>query len=112
MKKELQKTLTWDVGTESVLAPNNSFKTKKKAIIRNDNNTLLGIVGVLKDISGSIADCTESIKLDPYFPAAYMTRVMAKIQLKQLEEGCLDLSKAGELGMTDAYEEIKRTCNK
>ena len=45
MKKELQKTLNWDVKTESVLAPNNSFKTKKKAIIRNDNNTLLGIVG-------------------------------------------------------------------
>ena len=67
---------------------------------------------LLNDLRGSIADCSESIKLDPYFPAAYMTRGMAKIQLKQIEEGCLDLSKAGELGMTDAYLEIKRFCNK
>lgn len=67
---------------------------------------------LLNDLRGSITDCSESIKLDPYFPAAYMTRGMAKIQLKQIEEGCLDLSKAGELGMTDAYEEIKRFCNK
>jgi hypothetical protein len=31
MKKELQTTLNWDVRTESVLAPNNLFKTKKKS---------------------------------------------------------------------------------
>ncbi len=60
----------------------------------------------------SISDCAESIKLDSYFPLAYMTRGMAKIKLNQIEDGCLDLSKAGELGMADAYEEIKRSCNK
>jgi tetratricopeptide (TPR) repeat protein len=67
---------------------------------------------LLTDFRGCIADCSKSIDLDPYFPVAYMTRGMAKIQLKQIEEGCFDLSKAGELGMTDAYEEIKRSCKK
>jgi tetratricopeptide (TPR) repeat protein len=72
-----------------------------------------GIVKMLlEDFRGAIEDCNLSIKLDPSFPTAYMTRGMAKIHLNQKESGCLDLSKAGELGMTDAYEEIKRSCNK
>jgi hypothetical protein len=45
MKKELQQTLNWDIKIESVLSQNNSFNTRKKALIRNDNNNLLGIVG-------------------------------------------------------------------
>lgn len=45
MKKELQKTLNWDLKIEPVLSANNSFDTRKKALIRNDNNNLLGIVG-------------------------------------------------------------------
>jgi len=66
----------------------------------------------LADFLGAIEDCNESIKLDSSFPTAYTTRGLAKIHLNQKESGCLDLSKAGELGMSDAYEEIKRWCNK
>jgi hypothetical protein len=33
------------------------------------------------------------------------------IQLKQIDSGCLDFSKAGELGYTLAYELIKKYCN-
>ena len=67
---------------------------------------------IFEDFRGAIEDCTQSINLDPYFPTAYMARGIAKIHLNQKESGCLDLSKAGELGMSDAYEEIKRSCNK
>ena len=44
MKKELLKTIKWDLKTEPLTA-NNRIITEKKAIFRNDNNTLLGIVG-------------------------------------------------------------------
>lgn len=44
MKTALQPTLNWDIRLEPVTI-NNSFDTGKKAIIRNDNQQLLGIVG-------------------------------------------------------------------
>jgi hypothetical protein len=31
--------------------------------------------------------------------------------LKAIDEGCLDLSKSGELGYKEAYEIIKKYCN-
>ena len=42
---------------------------------------------------------------------AYYNRGLAKIQLGQKDSGCLDLSKAGELGYVEAYEAIKQYCN-
>ena len=62
------------------------------------------------DYRGSIEDCNLSITLDPMFPTSYYTRGLAKIYLNQKESGCLDLSKAGELGMTESYEQIKEQC--
>ncbi|PQJ69659.1 tetratricopeptide repeat protein [Polaribacter butkevichii] len=37
---------------------------------------------------------------------------LLKIKVLRIEEGCLNLSKAGELGMTDAYKVISKHCNK
>ena len=44
MKTDLQSTLNWDIRLEPVLV-NNSYDTGKKAIVRNDTNQLLSIVG-------------------------------------------------------------------
>jgi hypothetical protein len=44
MKTALQPKLNWDIKLEPVTI-NNTFDTGKKAIIRNDNNQLLSIVG-------------------------------------------------------------------
>jgi len=44
MKTDLQSTLNWDIRLEPVLV-NKSYDTGKKAIIRNDTNKLLSIVG-------------------------------------------------------------------
>lgn len=44
MKTALQPTLNWDIRLEPVTI-NNTIDTGKKAIIRNDNQRLLGIVG-------------------------------------------------------------------
>ena len=44
MKTDLQPKLNWDIRLEPVIL-NKSFDTGKKAIIRNDTNQLLSIVG-------------------------------------------------------------------
>ena len=42
---------------------------------------------------------------------AYWRRGTAKIRLGLKESGCLDFSKAGELGEQEAYNEINKYCN-
>jgi len=63
----------------------------------------------LKDYRGAIADYTKTIYING-FPKAYLTRGLAKIKIGQKDSGCLDLSKAGELGISEAYEVIKKYC--
>jgi len=42
---------------------------------------------------------------------SYYYRGLSKMKLGNKPEGCLDLSKAGELGKSEAYEAIKKFCN-
>ena len=65
----------------------------------------------LEDYKGAIADFTEAIELKPNYAEAYMQRGMSKLILGQKDEGCVDLSKAGELGYYKAYDAIKQFCN-
>ena len=62
----------------------------------------------LKDYKAAIADYTAAITLDDRFAAAYYNRGLAKIYTGNTEGGITDLSKAGELGMYQAYSVIKR----
>ncbi len=41
---------------------------------------------------------------------AYYGGGVSKIYINQKDSGCLDLSKAGEMGYTDAYDTIKEYC--
>ncbi len=65
----------------------------------------------LKDYKGAIQDYTKAIELNPKYADAYYNRGIAKIELGQKDNGCLDFSKAGELGHAEAYESIKEYCN-
>ena len=65
----------------------------------------------LKDYRGAILDFNKAIELNPKLASAYLGRGLAKILLGQKDDGCLDLSKAGELGEASAYETIKELCN-
>lgn len=56
-----------------------------------------------------IDDYTEAIKIDQ-LPEAYYNRGLTLIFLKETEKGCLDISKAGEMGIEEAYNVIKRFC--
>ena len=65
----------------------------------------------LNDYRGTIIDDNVAIDLDPKNSKAYTIRGMAKYALGDKEGACLDMSKAGELGNSDAYEFIKNLCN-
>jgi tetratricopeptide (TPR) repeat protein len=52
-------------------------------------------------------DYSKAIELHPNFGEAYYNRGLVQIYMKDTHKGCLDLSKAGELGIEDAYEALK-----
>lgn len=58
----------------------------------------------------SIDNYTRAIGLYPYLGDAYFNRGLVLIYLKDKEKGCIDLSRAGELGVSDAYGVIKKYC--
>ncbi len=58
----------------------------------------------------SIENYTKAISLYPYMGDAYFNRGLVLIYLKDKEKGCIDLSRAGELGVADAYGVIKKYC--
>ena len=58
----------------------------------------------------SMESYSRAIELYPYMGDAYFNRGLVLIYLKDREKGCIDLSRAGELGVSDAYSVIKRYC--
>ena len=58
----------------------------------------------------AIGNYTKAISLYPYMGDAYFNRGLVLIYLKDKEKGCIDLSRAGELGIGDAYGVIKKYC--
>ena len=58
----------------------------------------------------SIENYTKAIELYPYMGEAYFNRGLVLIYLKDKEKGCIDLSRAGELGIQDAYSVINKYC--
>ncbi len=59
----------------------------------------------------ALEDYTRAIELNPSFGEAYFNRGLLQIFLKDTRKGCLDVSKAGELGIREAYEVLKRYGN-
>ncbi|MBR4228462.1 MAG: tetratricopeptide repeat protein [Bacteroidales bacterium] len=58
----------------------------------------------------SIDSYDKAIALYPYMGDAYYNRGLVLIYLKDKEKGCIDLSRAGELGIADAYGVISKYC--
>ena len=58
----------------------------------------------------AIDDYGKAIQLYPYMGDAYFNRGLVLIYLKDQEKGCIDLSRAGELGVADAYSVIGKYC--
>ena len=60
----------------------------------------------------AIASYDKALKLYPWMGDAYFNRGLVLIYLKDREKGCIDLSRAGELGVEGAYGVISRYCDK
>lgn len=65
----------------------------------------------LEAYEDAINDCTKIIEINPKNKDAYYLRGVLRIEYGQRQQGCLDLSKAGELGDLKAYEIIREKCN-
>jgi len=66
----------------------------------------------LQAYEDAINDCTKIIQINPKSKDAYYMRGLLRLEFGDQKTGCLDLSKAGELGDSKAYETIKDKCNK
>ena len=69
---------------------------------------LLALSGKLPE---AFEDYTKAIELNPHFAEAYYNRGLIQIYMKDTRKGCLDISKAGELGIEEAYEVLKTYTN-
>ncbi len=73
-------------------------------------------LGNLYSLSSRFVQAIESydkaIRLYPWMGSAYFNRGLVLIYLKDKEKGCIDLSRAGELGVEGAYTVIARYCEK
>ena len=73
----------------------------------------LGNIYVLSSmLVEAIGSYTRALELYPAMGDAYFNRGLVQIFLKDKEKGCIDLSRAGELGVGDAYSVIKKYCEK
>jgi tetratricopeptide (TPR) repeat protein len=62
----------------------------------------------LNDYKSAIVDYTKAIGLDDRFAEAYYNRGLARLYSGNADGGIADLSRAGELGLFQAYNVIKR----
>lgn len=71
----------------------------------------LGNLNCLSSKFVEAIDCYDrAIRSYPYMGDAYYNRGLVLIYLKDKEKGCIDLSRAGELGVADAYSVISKYC--
>ena len=62
------------------------------------------------ELVSAIENYSRAIELYPYMGDAYYNRGLVLIYLKDKEKGCIDLSRSGELGVSDAYSVISKYC--
>jgi len=66
----------------------------------------------INDYNGALNDLTMAIHYEPTLAEAYYNKGLLLILKHQTETACTNLSKAGELGILEAYPVIKRYCDK
>ena len=63
------------------------------------------------EYSNAIDDYTRALQIDAYLAEAYYNRGLAYVKNGKKADGIRDLSRAGELGIYDAYSVIKQISN-
>ena len=112
---------TKSVVKEPVEATDKKFSHDFELLIR-DYDTAIGIdpelffayynkaniMSRLQDYNAAIALYTQAIGINKKFAEAYYNRGLTYIYLGETQKGVADLSKAGELGLYEAYNLIKK----
>ena len=80
------------------------FYSADPYLLRGSANEQLG------KYKAAMEDYNTAIEKYPDSAEAYEIRGLLKINRGQLDSGCLDLSKAGELGLSTAYDSIQDYC--
>jgi len=89
-----------------------------KALRLDDRNALAylhrgTLKGIRNDYRGAVIDLSKCINIgceDVYLRLAYFNRGVIALKMGVINEACKDLSKAGELGHTEAYDLITQYC--
>ena len=68
-------------------------------------------IPVVSGTTGWLHNYDKAIEVNPKFNRAYYNRGISKLLINDKVNGCLDLSKAGELGNSEAYSLIQEYCN-
>lgn len=76
------------------------------------NYNLGNIYTLANRIPDAIQSYSKAIDEYPYLADAYYNRGLIQIYLKDTNKGCMDISKAGELGIREAYATLKKYCIK
>jgi tetratricopeptide (TPR) repeat protein len=66
----------------------------------------------LKDYQSAINSYSRAIEIDNKLPEAYFNRGITYILMKEINKGLADLSQAGEMGLYQAYNLIKKYSQK
>ena len=80
------------------LAPNNPYLYYNRGCL----------YAIRKDYHRALDDFTRALSFDGNIPEAYYNRGLVYLKTNKTAEGVADLSKAGELGLYDAYSVIKK----
>ncbi len=67
---------------------------------------------IMGDYWGSVSDYEKALVIEPKFSEAYFNKGLILIYLNLKTVGCESMSKAGELGIQEAYHVMKRYCYK
>jgi len=65
----------------------------------------------IKEIDKAIEDYEIAVELNPRLAEPYFNRGLVYLYKEERKTGCLDIGKAGEMGLTKSYNIIKRFCN-
>ena len=100
-------------GTNIELKSANVMGDLSEAIQQSPKNAYLyynrgNLYAQRNDYQHAIDDYTRALKLEERLAEAWFNRGLAKIYVKRVNEGIEDLSKAGELGLYQAYSVIKK----
>ena len=99
-------------GIDTQLKVNKTMEDFNKGIKLNARNAYLyynrgNLYVMKKEYNQAVDDYTTAIKLDSRLAEAYYNRGLAWIHIGNKADGIADLSKAGELGLYNAYSVIK-----